>query len=393
MSLTRLGWTVALTSVVLVGVAYLLGYPRVAVLGVGGLTALVVGTAAVARRPRVTLSREIFPTRVPRGEPAVGMLRITNTSRVAGLRIEAWERFGAQEIAVPVPYLRAGASREIGYPLPTARRGVIEVGPLRWERADVLGLVRWQDAVAGRQLLFVHPRVHEFALGAALRAQRWDSAVSDAAPNGTITFHHLREYVPGDDLRYIHWRSSARLDTLLVRQNIDVALPRTTMLLVTDEAAYPDPAAFEEAVEVAASTLLAAAGQRLPARLVTSAGHMLVGSGGHDDARMFLDFLAGAALSGPASAAGGSALGSAVASLERSEGGGVLVVAAGALDGTGLAMLRRLSARYDQTVVALIGAVAGTDGSGGDAADLAVPVLAVRTAKQFCTRWPELARR
>jgi uncharacterized protein (DUF58 family) len=349
------------------------------------------GTAAVARRPRATLSREIFPTRVPRGEPAVGMLRITNASRVAGLRIEAWERFGTEEIAVPVPYLRAGASREIGYPLPTARRGVIEVGPLRWERADVLGLVRWQDAVAGRQLLFVHPRTYPFPLGAALRAQRWDSAVSDAAPNGTITFHHLREYVPGDDLRFIHWRSSARLDTLMVRQNIDVALPRTTMLLVTDEAAYPDPAAFEEAVEVAASTLLAAAGERLPARLVTSAGQVLVGSGGHDDARMFLDFLAGVALSAPA--AGATVLGGAAASLERSEGGGVLVAAAGALDGTGLAMLRRLSARYDQTVVALLGAVAGADGSGRGVADLAVPVLAVATAKQFCARWSELARR
>lgn len=392
MNLTRPGWTVAMTSVALVGAAYLLGYPRIAALGVGGLAALVVGTVAVARRPRVTMSREIFPTRVPRGEPAVGMLRITNASRMTGLRIEAWERFGAQEIAVPVPYLRAAASREIGYPLPTARRGVIEVGPLRWERADVLGLVRWQDAVAGRQLLYVHPRAYPFPLGAALRAQRWDSAVSDAAPNGTITFHHLREYVPGDDLRFIHWRSSARMDTLMVRQNIDVALPRTTMLLVTDEAAYPDPGAFEEAVEVAASTLLAAAGQRLPARLVTSTGQVLVGSGGHDDGRMFLDFLAGVALSGPASAPGDTTLGRAVASLERSEGGGVLVAAAGALDDTELAMLRRLSARYDQTVVALLGDAAGADGSGRNAADLAVPVLAVATAQQFCARWSDLAQ-
>ena len=87
----------------------------------------------------------------------------------------------------------------------------------------------------------MHPVAHQFPLSAALRAQRWDSSTSDAAPDGTITFHTLREYVPGDDLRFIHWRSSAKLDTLLVRRNIDVSLPMTTMLLVTGRTATQAP--------------------------------------------------------------------------------------------------------------------------------------------------------
>jgi len=357
-----------------------------AALAVGGLVALAAGFGWVARRPRVTMTREIFPTRVSRGEPAVGMLTIMNASRVAGLRIEARETFGDTVIAVPVPYLRAGARREVGYQLPTGRRGIIGVGPLRWERADILGLVRRQYALAGRELLYVHPRTHEFPLSAALRAQRWDSSTSDAAPDGTITFHTLREYVPGDDLRFIHWRSSAKLDTLMVRRNIDVSLPMTTMLLVTGSGGYADAGLFEEAVEIAASTVYAAASERLPARLLTSVGGVIASSGGHDDAGRFLDFLAGVRLTE------GNGLGVAAERLERGEAGGVLVVAAGLLAADDLVTLRRISARYDEVVVALLGSGEAST-SESVMTDLAITLLPIATAAQFCARWGDLVSR
>lgn len=389
MALTAGGRFVAIVAVASLAASYGLGYPRVAALGIGGLVALAAGFGWVARRPQVTMTREIFPTRVSRGEPAVGMLTIMNTSRVAGLRIDARETFGDTAIAIPVPYLRAGARREVGYQLPTGRRGIIGVGPLRWERADILGLVRRQYSLAGRELLYVHPKTHEFPLSAALRAQRWDSSTSDAAPDGTITFHTLREYMPGDDLRFIHWRSSAKLDTLMVRRNIDVSLPMTTMLLVTGTSAYAGAEAFEEAVEVAASTVYAAASERLPARLLTSAGEVITSSGGHDDVGQFLDFLAGVQLTE------GSGLGVAAERLERGEAGGVLIVAAGLLAADNLVTLRRISARYDEVVVALLGAVSHQEGAGTESAmtDLAITVLTVRTAAQFCARWGDLVSR
>lgn len=391
MQLTAAGRLVAASCAVSLAIAYLLGYPRLAVLGVGGLAALAGGASWVARRPRVELAREVFPARVRRGEPAVGMLTIRNGSRVLGLRVAASETFGGSEIAVPVPYLPAGARREVGYQLPTSRRGVIEVGPLRWERTDALGLVRRRYTLAGQQRLFVHPFVHQVPLSAALRARRWDSSTSDAAPDGTITFHTLREYVPGDDLRFIHWRSSARIGTLMVRRNIDVSLPRTTAVLVTSSAAYPDADAFEEAVEVAASAVVAAAGERLPALLVTTAGQALACAGGQDDARRLLDFLAGV------SCDDGTGLGLAADQLRRAEAGGVLLVATGSLSEEDLATLRALATGYDQVVVALLAAHA----SGSPAElmsepgwpELTVCVLHARTGAQFCARWQELVSR
>ena len=71
MTLTPLGRAVAAASLVLLAAAYLLGYPRLAVLAVSGLVALALGGVAAARRPNVTMTREIFPTRVQRGEPLV----------------------------------------------------------------------------------------------------------------------------------------------------------------------------------------------------------------------------------------------------------------------------------------------------------------------------------
>ena len=385
LALTSAGRFVAIVAVASLAAAYALGYPRVAAVGIGGVVALAAGFGWVARRPQVIMTREIFPTRVSRGEPAVGMLTIMNASRVAGLRIEARETFGDAVIAIPVPYLRAGARREVGYQLPTGRRGIIGVGPLNWERADILGLVRRQYSLAGQELLYVHPKTHEFALSAALRAQRWDSSTSDAAPDGTITFHTLREYVPGDDLRFIHWRSSAKLDTLMVRRNIDVSLPMTTVLLVTGTGAYAGAEPFEEAVEVAASTVYAAASERLPAKLLTSAGDVITSSGGHEDVGRFLDFLAAVQLCEV------TGLGVAAERLERGEAGGVLVVAAGMLDADDMVTLRRISARYDEVVVTLL----GSDASPPDSVvtDLAVTVLPVASASQFCARWGELVRR
>ena len=53
---------------------------------------------------------------------------------------------------------------------------------------------------------------------------------SDTSPQGNITFHRLREYVAGDDLRLVHWRSSARAGRLLVKHNVDTSQPYTVVI-------------------------------------------------------------------------------------------------------------------------------------------------------------------
>jgi uncharacterized protein (DUF58 family) len=124
------------------------------------------------------------------------------------------------------------------------------------------------------------------------RNHHLEGPTTDTAPAGTVTFHALREYVVGDDLRYIHWRSSARTGTLMVRQLVDASLPQTTIVIDTNENAYPDPDDFELAVDAAASVAAGAAAAGFPVRVLTGDGPLVETRGGPHDIELILDRLA-----------------------------------------------------------------------------------------------------
>ena len=88
---------------------------------------------------------------------------------------------------------------------------------------------------------------------------------------GSASFHQLREYVPGDDLRRIHWRSTARTGELLVKQMVDTTRPELVVVL-DNRAAAVGADDFEEAVDIAASVVAAAEAEDYPDALVLTDG-------------------------------------------------------------------------------------------------------------------------
>ena len=92
----------------------------------------------------------------------------------------------------------------------TSRAGVLQVGPATAVRSDPLGLlhrpVRWGEA----RELFVRPVMVVVPTLGAGRVRDLEGTPSDRVSMSDLAFHALREYVPGDDLRHVHWRSSAR---------------------------------------------------------------------------------------------------------------------------------------------------------------------------------------
>lgn len=280
--LTPLGWGTLAGSLLLYVAGFALGYQEPVVLATGGLLALAAALAWTAPKPKLEVRREVTPLKVPRGDAAVAVLQVTNHGRWALSGLRARDRFGATEHTVDLPRLPRGTLKMVSYPLPTDARGEIPVGPLLLVRADPLGLTRRVREYGEAVTLLVRPRTVALPVAPSGRAHHLEGPTSDNAPSGTVTFHTLREYVVGDDLRHVHWKSSARTGTLMVRQLIDASLPTTTVVLDTRELA-------ELAVDAAASVAVAAARAGFPVRLLTGDGPLAETKA---DADVILDRLA-----------------------------------------------------------------------------------------------------
>ena len=148
----------------------------------------------------------------------------------------------------------AGRATEAVYTLPTARRGVVTVGPALIVKSDLLGLMRREIVQTGTQTLWVHPRVTA-AAGRCRSASPRTSRDRRRTPRrpGDVAFHALREYELGDDHRHIHWMSTARTGTLMVRHYVDNRRPNLTAVVDTEIDSYPSEREFDVAIEIAAS--------------------------------------------------------------------------------------------------------------------------------------------
>ncbi|WP_374929278.1 DUF58 domain-containing protein [Kytococcus sedentarius] len=164
-------------------------------------------------------------------------------------------------------------------------RGRYEVGPVLMDRSDPFGLTRQALTESGEALtVTVLPRTVDYP-GARVRRLVQDAAqrtVTMRPTTDAVDAAAVREYGRGDDVRRIHWRSTARTGDLMVRHDDTEVKP--WLLICVDEGApwgaapegstgpYPGPPAFEAAVRVAATLVESAARAGLEVRLLTAAG-------------------------------------------------------------------------------------------------------------------------
>ena len=382
--LSGTGWGTLAGGAVLTGVGYAFGYGELAALGATCLLSVAVAVLWALPAPWLGAERRIAPGRVSRGDPAEGVVVLTNTGGRTRRGLRAVDRCGDRDIPVDVPPLRPGATHELRYALPTARRGPVPVGPLRLERTDPLGLARRMRPYGAEDTLLVRPRICPLPVLPSGRAHHVEGPASDAADDGSLTFHALREYVLGDDLRLVHWRSTARTGTLMVRQMVDVSLPHTTLVLDGRRRAHVSEDDFELAVDCAASVAYAAARSHFPVHLVGEAGPLLDTDGSGDDGEALLDALA---------VVRRSDLTSMAAAFEGRLGNGqgnngTLVVVTGTGDTRGLGAVDGVRGRFDRVTVVRAGADARStrDGSGsGPGSD--VPQLRVASLDELLAGW------
>jgi len=373
MTVTARGFGLLAAAAVLLATGFGFGYAELTVIGATAVVALLFAGAYAAWRPQLTVARRADPDRVMRGDASRVTLDVHNASRVRGATLVAYDRCHDKQIPVPLLKLRAGSATTVDYPVPTERRGVVRIGPLRVVRRDPLGLLALARSHGDTSHVWVYPRVHPLTAVPVGIVRSLDGRV-DRVPQGTITFDALREYVVGDELRHVHWRTTARVGELMVREHVDTSLPRLVVLLDDRQAGYPDAEVFESACEAAASIVLAAFRDDLPVTLY------LVSRGGpavaDKIARPYLDVLAEATLDPNAT------LDPAVAGLRHRRPGDTLVVLTGPVGPDELGRVGSLRGAYPTVVVATLGV---TDGSPSTMEGLLM--LAAGDGADFARAW------
>jgi uncharacterized protein (DUF58 family) len=220
------------------------------------VAALVVGRT----RLRLQVHRSLAPDQVPVGGQATVELTLSNQGRMPAGLLLLEDRIPyvlGHRPRFVVDRISPNWRRTVTYPVKSDVRGLFQVGPLMLTVADPFGLVETSRTFARSQHLLVTPRVYKLPtvrLGTdrAGSGENRPRAIAAAGEEDAT----VREYRDGDDLRRVHWRSTARRGSLMVRREEQPWQSRCAIFLdarTTSHHGHGPSASLEWAVSAAAS--------------------------------------------------------------------------------------------------------------------------------------------
>ena len=299
----------------------------------------------VARtRYRLACSRLLDPPRVEAGRAASVRLRIDNVSKIPSgvlLMEDALPYVLGGRPRFVLDRVEPGGVREVSYPVRSDVRGHYRVGPLSVRLTDPFGLVELTRSFASVDDLIVTPTVSP--LPSIRLGGDWTGGGDATARSVSVSGSDdaaTREYRHGDDLRKVHWRSTARVGELMVRREEQPFQSRATVLLDARLIAHRGDgpgSSFEWAVSAVASIAVNLGHAGYGLRVLLDSGIDLVPAGVPSGEGAVLDALAGVQSSRI------EGLDTATEQLRRNGVDGVLVAVLGALgpdDAQRLARLR-----------------------------------------------------
>ena len=220
-------------------------------------------------RHRLAVTRTALPNPVHAGSTANVAVEVrgadpSGRARIAGLRFR--EQASAELSSGQT--LRARVSREPGrvtltYPVTATRRGRWTLGPLVVTRVDPFGVVTATTNLGDGAQIAVWPMIVDLQVPRGVLIG--DAARAALGPQTPSTDDaSLRDYRFGDDLRRVHWATSARRGELVVRSDERTGMRPVSVLLDLPTR----PAALEWSISLAASMTLAMLDAGHPVRLL-----------------------------------------------------------------------------------------------------------------------------
>jgi len=257
-TVTPLGWVLAivLVATVVLGARFGLVEAWVVAIIAGVLLALAVPflVGGASYEVAFTLDRD----RVVAGSEVVAELVVRNTAQRVALPGVLDVPVGPGIVEGYIPLLRPGASHTEEVRIAAPRRGIIQVGPMTVTRGDPVGVLRRDLSWPQIELVHVHPVTTPLPPTSAGFIRDVEGQPTSTIVDSDLAFHAIREYAPGDSRRHIHWKSTAKTGTLMVRQFEESRRAMIAVVLDVLAEDFADEDEFELGVSAATSLALQA---------------------------------------------------------------------------------------------------------------------------------------
>ncbi|WEV52687.1 DUF58 domain-containing protein [Bifidobacterium sp. ESL0704] len=248
-----LGWSVTGMAVVCLVAFPALGWHELLVCGIIGLVMLALGIAMSLGNTKFHAALSVSDNRITVGDSVRVDVNIANPGKSPTVSVQGDLPMGEMHQHFRIPALMPGKSRDEQVEFRATSRAILPVGPLKISKGDPFGIVRHEQSLSESVQVFIHPKT--------VFLNTLDSGIFrdlEGSPSGQVVdddldFYGLREYRPGDDMRNVHWLSSAKTGTLMVRQYEATKRTDTSITLGVNPTDYTTEDEFELAVSTAAS--------------------------------------------------------------------------------------------------------------------------------------------
>ena len=248
-----LGWAVTALAIAALAAFGLLGWHEL-------LAMTVVLTTMLASAVILSLGNTSFKATIDVSEKRVTVsdtvqveVHVDNPGSVPTASARGDLPIGDDHERFTISTLAAGQSRQTNVEFTAIRRAILPIGPLSIRKGDPFGLVRHEKKLVDQINVFIHPQTVMLNTLNAGIPRDLEGQPSGEIVDDDLDFYGLREYEPGDDVRNVHWLSTAKTGSLMIRQYEATRRTDTALTISVNPDDYMDAREFELAVSIHAS--------------------------------------------------------------------------------------------------------------------------------------------
>lgn len=248
-----LGWAVTALAIAALAAFGLLGWHELLAMAVVLTTMLASAVILSLGNTSFKATIDVSEKRVTVSDTVQVEVHVDNPGNVPTASARGDLPIGDDHERFTIPTLAAGQSRQTNVEFTAIRRAILPIGPLSIRKGDPFGLVRHEKKLVDQINVFIHPQTIMLNTLNAGIPRDLEGQPSGEIVDDDLDFYGLREYEPGDDVRNVHWLSTAKTGSLMIRQYEATRRTDTALTISVNPDDYMDAREFELAVSIHAS--------------------------------------------------------------------------------------------------------------------------------------------